>query len=61
MRILENLAKARKVYFNKIISKSIISEIIPNHYSESFPINNQLLDKLHEFIKYNPRFNAVVS
>jgi hypothetical protein len=54
MRILENLAKARKVYFNRIISKSIISEIIPNHYSESFPINDQLLDKLHKFVNHNP-------
>lgn len=54
MRISENLTKARKVYFNRIISKSIISEIIPNHYSESFPINNQLLDKLHKFVNHNP-------
>lgn len=54
MGILENLAKARKVYFNRIKPKSIISEIIPNYYSESFPINNQLLDKLHKFVNYNP-------
>lgn len=51
--VLENLIKAKNIYFDKVSPKSIISEIIPSVYSEKFPISTTTLEKLHQFASSN--------
>lgn len=51
--VLENLIRAKNIYFDKVSPKSIISEIIPSFYSEKFPIYTPTLEKLHYFANTN--------
>jgi hypothetical protein len=52
--ILKNFLEVKRQYIKKFKPTNIISEILPNEFSDFFPIDKQRLAKLHQFISSNP-------
>ncbi|HYJ01211.1 MAG TPA: hypothetical protein VEW92_03260 [Nitrososphaeraceae archaeon] len=52
--ILNNFLEAKRQYIQDFKPTNIIAEILPNEFSDFFPIDKQILAKLHEFIFSNP-------
>ena len=50
-KILNNFLETKRVYIQKFKPTSIIAEILPNEFSNLFPIDKQILTKLHQFVK----------
>ena len=52
--ILNNFLEVKRKYIQNFKPKNIIAETLPKESSDSFPINNNLLIKLHQFVSSNP-------
>ncbi len=52
--ILNNFLEVKREYIRNFKPKNIIAEILPKESSYSFPINNNILVKLHQFVSSNP-------
>jgi len=52
--ILNNFLDVKREYIQNFKPKNIIAEILPKDTSNSFPINNNVLIKLHQFVSTNP-------
>ncbi len=52
--ILNNFLGIKRQYIQDFKPTNIIAEILPNEFSDFFPIDKQILAKLHEFISSNP-------
>jgi len=52
--ILNNFLETKRQYIKDFKPTNIISEILPHEFSDFFPIDNQILAKLHLFISSNP-------
>ena len=52
--ILNNFLEVKRQYIQDFKPTNIISEIIPNEFSDFLPIDKQILTKLHQFISINP-------
>ena len=52
--ILNNFLEVKRQYIQDFKPTNIISEIIPNEFSDFLPIDKQILAKLHQFISINP-------
>ena len=53
-RILNNFIKTKREYIQNIKPQNIIAEILPSEISDFFPIDKNLLMKLHQFVSNNP-------
>ena len=53
-KILNNFLETKRVYIYNFKPTNIIAEILPNEYSDFFPIDKQILSKLHQFVSNNP-------
>jgi hypothetical protein len=53
-RILNNFVKTKREYIQNFKPQNIIAEILPNEISDFFPIDKNLLMKLHQFVSNNP-------
>ena len=53
-RILNNFVKTKREYIQNIKPHNIIAEILPTEISDFFPIDKNLLMKLHQFVSNNP-------
>jgi hypothetical protein len=52
--ILNNFLEVKRQYIQDFKPTNIIAEILPNEYSDFFPIDKQILAKLHQFMSSNP-------
>ena len=52
--ILNNFLEVKRQYIQDFKPTNIISEILPNEFSDFFPIDKQILAKLHQFISSQP-------
>ena len=52
--ILNNFLKVKRQYIQDFKPTNIIAEILPNEFSDFFPIDKQILAKLHQFMSSNP-------
>ena len=52
--ILNNFLEVKRQYIQDFKPTNIIAEILPNEFSDFFPIDKQILGKLHQFIFSNP-------
>ena len=48
--ILNNFLGIKRQYIQDFKPTNIIAEILPNEFSDFFPIDKQILAKLYEFI-----------
>jgi hypothetical protein len=53
-KILNNFLEVKREYIRNFKPKNIIAEILPNEPSDFFPIDNEILSKLHQFVSNNP-------
>jgi hypothetical protein len=53
-RILNNFLEIKREYIQNFKPQNIIAEILPNETSDFFPIDKNLLSKLHQFVSNNP-------
>jgi hypothetical protein len=53
-KFLNNFLEAKRDYIQNFKPTNIIAEILPNEVSDLFPIDKQILLKLHQFISHNP-------
>ena len=53
-KILNTFLKTKREYIQNFKPTNIIAEILPNEFSGYFPIDKQILSKLHQFISNNP-------
>ena len=53
-KILTNFLKTKREYIKTFKPTNIIAEILPNEFSDFFPIDNPILTKLHQFVSNNP-------
>ncbi|MGZ5511035.1 MAG: hypothetical protein ACXWFC_11280, partial [Nitrososphaeraceae archaeon] len=53
-KILNNFLESKREYIQNFKPTSIIAEIIPTEVSDFFPIDKQILAKLHQFVSNNP-------
>ena len=53
-KILNNLLETKRAYIQNFKPTNIIAEILPNEYCDFFPIDKQILSKLHQFVSNNP-------
>jgi hypothetical protein len=53
-KILKNFLEYKRDYIQTFKPTNIIAEIIPTEVSDLFPINKQILAKLHQFVSNNP-------
>jgi hypothetical protein len=52
--ILNNFLDSKRQYIQDFKPTNIIAEILPNEFSDFFPIDKQILVKLHQFMSSNP-------
>jgi hypothetical protein len=52
--ILNNFLDSKRHYIQDFKPTNIIAEILPNEFSDFFPIDKQILVKLHQFVSNNP-------
>ena len=52
--ILNNFLDSKRQYIQDFKPTNIISEILPNEFSDFFPIDKQILGKLHQIVSNNP-------
>ena len=52
--ILNNFLEVKRQYIQDFKPTNIISEILPNEFSDFLPIDKQILAKLHQFISNQP-------
>jgi hypothetical protein len=53
-KILTNFLETKRKYIKTFKPANIIAEILPNEFSDFFPIDNPILTKLHQFVCNNP-------
>ena len=53
-KILNNFLESKRDYIQNFKPTNIIAEIIPTEVSDFFPIDKQILAKLHQFVSNNP-------
>ncbi len=53
-KILKNFLETKREYIHKFKPTNIIAEILPTEASDFFPIDKQILAKLHQFVSTNP-------
>ena len=53
-KILNNFLESKRDYIQNFKPTSIIAEILPTEVSNLFPIDKQILAKLHQFVSNNP-------
>jgi hypothetical protein len=53
-KILKNFIEYKRDYIQTFKPTNIIAEIIPTEVSDLFPIDEQILAKLHQFVSNNP-------
>jgi len=53
-KILKNFLETKREYIQNFKPTSIIAEILPTEVSNLFPIDKQILTKLHQFVSNNP-------
>ena len=53
-KILKNFLETKREYIQNFKPTSIIAEILPTEVSNLFPIDKQILAKLHQFVSNNP-------
>ena len=53
-KILDNFLETKRVYIKNFKPRNIIAEILPYEFSDYFPIDKQILLKLHQFLSNNP-------
>ena len=53
-KILNNFLEAKRDYIQNFKPTNIIAEILPTEVSDFFPIDKQILAKLHQFVANNP-------
>ena len=52
-KILNTFLETKREYIENFKPTNIIAEILPNEFSDYFPIDNQILLKLHQFVSNN--------
>lgn len=53
-KILMNFLETKREYIQHFKPTNIIAEIIPKEVTDSFPLDKQILAKLHQFLSNNP-------
>ena len=53
-KILNNFLESKRYYIQNFKPANIIAEILPTEVSDFFPIDKQILAKLHQFVSNNP-------
>ena len=53
-KILNNFLETKREYIQNFKPTNIIAEILPTEVSNLFPIDKQILTKLHQFVSNNP-------
>ena len=53
-KILNSFLETKREYIENFKPTSIIAEILPNEFSDYFPLDKQILSKLHQFVSNNP-------
>ena len=53
-KILNTFLETKREYIENFKPTNIIAEILPNEFSDYFPLDKQILSKLHQFVSNNP-------
>ena len=53
-KILNTFLETKREYIENFKPTNIIAEILPSEFSDYFPLDKQILSKLHQFVSNNP-------